>query len=44
MFTSRLNLTIILFLSLIAACAAPQNGASQSINVRAAQIQNERDS
>ncbi len=38
--TSRLNLTLILFLALIAACAAPQNGAPQSINVQGAQIQN----
>ncbi len=33
--TSRLNLTLILFLALIAACAAPQ-----SINVQGAQIEN----
>lgn len=35
MFTLRLNLTLLLFLALIAACAAPQ-----SLNVQGAQIQN----
>lgn len=37
---SRLNLTLILFLTLIAACAAPQSAAPQTISVQGAQIQN----
>lgn len=39
MFTSRFNITLILFLALITACAVPQNGAPQSVNVQGAQIE-----